>query len=1090
MKSDARPTGSPSHGKYAIAVAVSIFLIGGLAIAVAGQRGQLSNPLNATPASRLTNAALTGGTDDDAEAVAAMMHRDHPLVTHDLEGMDLGQPHDLSMPSSMSVPAFESELFPFLDSRRYVELGWKSDKSIRDTGPWIDGSYYGTHPAVRVYYSPGLVRWLAAGRVGTIPDGEMIIKEQYPPPAVRHEGKTESEIRESLESWTVMVKDASGSHDGWFWSNPTAHPVVADNHEYPFDHPASGFGIYCVRCHAATQSPLATKPDVQNEFTFSALRNIAGFPGEPIIFRVDDSWMEDSEDTDIDPEHEEKIDETVATDEAEAAKEITAELAKYHSAKSGAHPRCTNPDAPEQCITKVDNAFLKQFPSISEQGRDAIAKIPPITHDWVVQNAGKSREFVTSNQCMSCHAGLTKPYGPSMFIPIGESADYGAPGHHVSPYGEWRWTPMGLAGRDPIFYAQLDSEKARLADEFSPEEADEISAALTDTCLRCHGAMGKHQFDADHGKNDFANRQPPQLNDANEYVSHSVADSVNDTADAADADAADKLFTLDHVHATGSNDAVTETTDGHYGALARDGISCMVCHRAQPREQPEDDDRPYLKFFLETSITGNVHFGDTNEVYGPFKDDEIKPYVMQHALGTKPKHSDYISKSQMCGTCHTVSLPAVDNPLGGEHHHHDPAGSADDDAELIAGESVELFKKFHHHIEQATYLEWLNSEYENEFDESNEKAQSCQDCHMSRGLVDLENGIDLENISTRIAAVQDSTYPDAENLTSNDNLKIAIREEGYARHNFSGLNVFLVEMFRQHDDILGVRKNDFMTGSTLDIQHTIDNFVMTARQKTADIAIETRAEKTDSGNRQRLIANITVHNKAGHRFPSGVGFRRAFLEVTASIRDEDGEVKTIWSSGRTNSLGLLVDADGKPLPEEMFEPGEDGSQRFHPHHAIIESQNQAQVYETLLHDNEGKFTTSFIHGCVTVKDNRFLPRGWSKEGPEPSALSGRYLKATWPGPVAINDPQYTDGSGSDTTQYRIAIPADTDPAEVVVEAKLYYQAIPPYFLNNLFMADPDSPAIKRLHFLCSNLDLSETSIKDWKLLIGSATTAQ
>ena len=1066
----------PRH--FGIAVAASIFLIGGFAIVVAGRQRQLPNALSATLTGKLTPAVLAEGRGD-ADTVAATMHRDHPLVTHDLEGIELGQPHNLSLPSTMSVPAFEAELFPFLDSRQYVDLGWKSDKSIRDTGPWIDGSYYGTHPAVRVYYSPGLIRWLAAGRIGTIPDGEMIIKEQYPPPAIRHDGKTESQIRESLESWTVMVKDASGSHDGWFWSNPTAHPVVADNHEYPFDHPASGFGIYCVRCHAATQSPLATKPDEQNEFTFSSLRNIAGFPGEPIIFRVDDSWIEESENTDIDPEHEEKIDETVATDEAEAAKEITAELAKYHSAKSGAHPRCTNPDAPEQCITQVDNAFLKQFPAIGEQGRDAIAKIPPITHDWVVQNAGKSREFVTSNQCMSCHAGLTKPYGPSMFIPHGDSADYGAPGHHVSPYGEWRWTPMGLAGRDPIFYAQLDSEKARLAKEFAPETASDISAALVDTCLRCHGAMGKHQFDADHGKKNMASDKAAHDEESALLVSHKSA-----------AEKLDELFTLDHVHAIGSNDAVADTTNGHYGALARDGISCMVCHRAQPREQPEDDDRPYLKFFLETSITGNMHFGDRNEIYGPFKDDEIKPYIMQHALGVKPQHSDYISKSQMCGTCHTVSLPAVDNPLGGEHHHHDPSGSAEVDAELIAGESVELFKKFHHHIEQATYLEWLNSEYEDEFDESNAKAQSCQDCHMSRGLVDLENGIEMENISTRIAAVQDLTYPDAENLTSADNLKIAIRKEGYARHNFSGLNVFLVEMFRQHDDILGVRKNDFMTGSTLDIQHTIDNFVMTARQKTADISIETRAEKTDNGNRQRLIADVSVHNKAGHRFPSGVGFRRAFLEVTASVRDDDGELKTIWSSGRTNSLGLLVDANNKPLPEELFEPGEDGSQQFHPHHTTIDSQNQAQVYETLLQDNEGNFTTSFIHGCVTVKDNRFLPRGWTKEGPEPSALSGRYLKATYPGPVAINDPQYTDGSGSDTTQYRIEIPADIDPADVVVEAKLYYQAIPPYFLNNLFTADPKSPAIRRLHFLCSNLDLSETSIKDWKLLIGVATTDQ
>jgi hypothetical protein len=59
---------------------------------------------------------------------------------------------------------------------------------------------------------------------------------------------------------------------------------------------------------------------------------------------------------------------------------------------------------------------------------------------------------------MNCHAGLLEPYGPTMFVPTGQSREYGAEGVHLSPYGEWQWTPMGLAGRDPIFYAQLESE--------------------------------------------------------------------------------------------------------------------------------------------------------------------------------------------------------------------------------------------------------------------------------------------------------------------------------------------------------------------------------------------------------------------------------------------------------------------------------------------------------------------------------------------------------------------------------------------------------------------------------------------------------
>ncbi len=77
----------------------------------------------------------------------------------------------------------------------------------------------------------------------------------------------------------MMVKDASGSHDGWFWSNPGQGQQVVDNHRYPFADPISGFDLACIRCHAATQSPAPEPAHPANEFTFAALRNIEGFPG-------------------------------------------------------------------------------------------------------------------------------------------------------------------------------------------------------------------------------------------------------------------------------------------------------------------------------------------------------------------------------------------------------------------------------------------------------------------------------------------------------------------------------------------------------------------------------------------------------------------------------------------------------------------------------------------------------------------------------------------------------------------------------------------------------------------------------------------
>jgi hypothetical protein len=47
---------------------------------------------------------------------------------------------------------------------------------------------------------------------------------------------------------------------------------------------------------------------------------------------------------------------------------------------------------------------------------------------------------------------------------------------------------MGLAGRDPIFHAQLESEKA-----LRPSQ----TGFLDNTCYRCHGVMGQRQVELD-----------------------------------------------------------------------------------------------------------------------------------------------------------------------------------------------------------------------------------------------------------------------------------------------------------------------------------------------------------------------------------------------------------------------------------------------------------------------------------------------------------------------------------------------------------------------------------------------------------------
>ena len=225
----------------------------------------------------------------------------------------------LPLPSTLPLKDYEKQLYRWLMTQEYKALKWRSDKSVRDTGPYVLGQYFGTHPAVRIYYSPEVVKWLEGGRKGEIADGAMIIKEMYTPPAVLYQELAkdpkypqkpedyENMLGKLVTAWTVMVRDSAGSKDGWFWGGTGAQTQVCEKEvdgqctQYrlqtvseavesqldDYSHPLySGFGAMCLRCHASAE----------NEFTFSSLKNIGGFmpDAEPIRFLVDNSWRSKS----------------------------------------------------------------------------------------------------------------------------------------------------------------------------------------------------------------------------------------------------------------------------------------------------------------------------------------------------------------------------------------------------------------------------------------------------------------------------------------------------------------------------------------------------------------------------------------------------------------------------------------------------------------------------------------------------------------------------------------------------------------------------------------------------------------------------
>jgi hypothetical protein len=340
---------------------------------------------------------------------------------------------------------------------------------------------------------------------------------------------------------------------------------------------------------------------------------------------------------------------------------------------------------------------------------------------------------------------------------------------------------------------------------------------------------------------------------------------------------------------------------------------------------------------------------------------------------------------------------------------------------------------------------------------------------MPGNYVNPEAKIKVDPIQTRIAIVEDDSYPAADHRAPTPDIHVRFRTSDYARHELLGMNAFLLEMFKQFNQHLGVRLGDYMTGNSDSLQNTQDNLLRQAKSKSASITVDRRVE----GN--TIVATVHVENKAGHRFPSGVGFRRLFIELDAKNGDN-----VIWASGQTNESGVIVDRrTGKPLPTEFFDGG-----KYQHHHQVIDAEDQVQIYEELTKSADGKFTTSFIRRDHEVKDNRLLPHGWKPDGPQPGVLPKFFLEATHPKGDAEHDPDFT--GGGDTLTYRIAVPAGVDPSKVTLSATLWSQTIPPYYLRDRFNG-ANGTATKRLKFVTSNLKVNGTPLQNWKIFVASAS---
>jgi len=301
---------------------------------------------------------------------------------------------------------------------------------------------------------------------------------------------------------------------------------------------------------------------------------------------------------------------------------------------------------------------------------------------------------------------------------------------------------------------------------------------------------------------------------------------------------------------------------------------------------------------------------------------------------------------------------------------------------------------------------------------------------------------------------------------------VRVRDQ-YSRHTLTGINQFGLMFFEQFPDILGIRTADYMYGEAVPGLLTAQSSGYDlARRETATIEVASLTKTAVS-----LEANVSVQNLAGHGFPSGVGFRRAFL--TFEVLDAAGKI--IWASGRTNNVGAIVRGlTEEVLPTEFFYDEAKRKQVFQPHYEVISDESQVQIYEEVIADSQGKITTSFVGLDQVLKNNRLLPKGWRADGP-----LGEFTR---PHGDAERDPEYISKSGAtgaDRIIYRIPLD-DRIRTAVSVRVTLNYQSIPPSYLRDRFTIGRGAET-QRLAYLASHLNVEKTPIDGWKLPIVSAT---
>jgi hypothetical protein len=270
--------------------------------------------------------------------------------------------------------------------------------------------------------------------------------------------------------------------------------------------------------------------------------------------------------------------------------------------------------------------------------------------------------------------------------------------------------------------------------------------------------------------------------------------------------------------------------------------------------------------------------------------------------------------------------------------------------------------------EQAVYTEWEHSDFN--------ATKSCQECHMPRSQ----------------GSVIISTTGNAGERTP------------FYQHKFLGANTYMLDIMKNNSKKLG----SLVDSATFDesISNTRD-FLKAA----ADVNITNTNFENNT-----LEFSVKVTNHSGHKFPTSIPIRRAWLHVKVSNLTD----QTVFESGAFNNNQII---------------GVDDTTGYEEHHESIDDTSEVQVYEAIMADTDGDLTYTFLNASRYLKDNRILPEGYKNTTPDSAQAYGE----------AIDDDDFI--GGSDTVNYEV----DNLPeGEYTISVTLKYQTVSYGFMQDLY----------------------------------------